>query len=110
MRRTAVFSCAVAMLGLASCGGGSPAAPPDPTAGTISGSVKGTTWSKVSNAYWIGNNAAGGPAVTVFIFEASVACSDIVNVNWDKTPTGARQILEIAFLEQRTGAFTVMTD
>jgi hypothetical protein len=110
MRARDPLVCAALMLGLASCGGGSSAAPPDPTAGTISGSVHGTTWSKLSNAYWIGKNLPGGAAVTLFLFEASVACTDIVNLNWDKTATGARQILEIAFLEEKTGAFTVMTD
>jgi hypothetical protein len=105
----AVFVLLGAALGLTACGGGA-SAPPDPTAGTISGSVKGTSWTKVSNAYWIGKNLPGGPAVTVFVFEASVPCSDIVNVNWDKTATAARQILELSFTEEKARAFTVMTD
>jgi hypothetical protein len=98
------------VLGAASCGGGTATPPPDPTAGTISGTVKMTSWTKVSTAYWIGKNAPGGPAVTIFLFEAPVACADIVNANWDKTATGAHQILELSFTEQAARPFTVMTD
>jgi hypothetical protein len=101
---------AALLLACAGCGGSSPSAPPDPSAGTISGSVKGTSWTKVSNAYWIGKNAPGGPVVSVFLFEAQVPCADIVNLNWDKTATGDHQILELSFTEQAPRAFTVMTD
>jgi hypothetical protein len=106
------FGVVVGLLGLgaASCGGGAAAPPVDPTAGTVSGNVKGTSWTKVSSALWIGKNAPGGPAVTIFVFGAPVACADIVNANWDKTPTGAHQFLELAFTEQATRTFTVMTD
>jgi hypothetical protein len=99
-----------AVLALAACGGGAAAPPPDASAGTISGTVHGTAWSKLSNAYWIGKNAPGGPAATVFLFEAPVACAEIVNLNWDKTATGARQILEIGFLAQEPRTYQIMTD
>jgi hypothetical protein len=105
----AALKVAVFGLGLAGCGGGA-SAPPDPTAGTVSGSVHGTTWSKLSNAYWVGKNMPGSAPVTVFLFEASVQCSDIANLNWDKTATGDHQILELAFTEQAARSFTVMTD
>src|SRR5262249_4696193 len=81
-----------ALLALAACGGGGagPAAPPaDPTAGTIAGSVNGTSWTTLSSAWWIGKPATGSPPLIVFLFEAPVRCSDIVNVNWDKTATGS---------------------
>jgi hypothetical protein len=110
IRRLALLSIAAALT-LVACGG-SPAAsaPPDPTAGTVSGTVHGTSWTTLSNAYWIGKNLPGGPAATVFLFEASVKCSDIVNVNWDKTATGSRQILEISFLDQVPKTYQIMTD
>src|SRR5258708_7641919 len=100
------LAAALVFVGLGACGGaaGTTSAPADSTAGTIAGSVKGTSWSTLSNAYWIGKNAPGGPAVSVFLFEARVACADIVNLNWDKTATGARQILELSFTEQATRA------
>src|SRR5262249_47928784 len=46
----------------------------------------------------------------VFLFEAPVACSDIVNVNWDKTSIGDKQVLEIAFQDTAARPYQVMTD
>ncbi|HET6284511.1 MAG TPA: hypothetical protein VFH73_26380 [Polyangia bacterium] len=104
----AVASLAPGVCGCGSSGGAPP--PPDPTAGTVSGSVKGTTWDKLSNAHWIGKPATGSPPVILFLFEAPVKCSDIVNVNWDKTATGSRQILEVALKESAVRTYQIMTD
>jgi hypothetical protein len=111
IRRVACFSVA-ALLGIASCGGssGGPAAMADPTAGTIAGTVNGTSWTKLSNAWWAGKMVAGSPPVVLFLFEAPVACSEIVNLNWDKTATGARQILEFGILDMDVRAHQIMTD
>src|SRR4051794_36525506 len=101
---------AVLLLALAACGSDPPAAMPDPNAGTVSGSVNGTSWSPLSNAYWIGKPTAGSTPVVVFLFEAPVRCSDIVNLNWDKTSTGARQILEIGLQDVAVRSYQIMTD
>ncbi len=92
------------------CGGGGQTSTRDPTAGTIAGSVHGTQWNALSNAYWIGKPAMGSPPVILFMFEAPVACADIVNPNWDKTATGSRQILEVALLDSAARTYQVMTD
>ena len=99
-----------ALLAVGNCGGSSSTATRDPTAGTVAGSINGTNWTTLSNAYWIGKPATGSPPVIIFLFEARVACTDIVNLNWDKTPTGSRQILEIGILDSAARTYQVMTD
>jgi hypothetical protein len=99
----------VAALALAACGGGGTSSGAS-GAGTISGDVKTTSWTKLTSAYWIGKNMPGGPAMTLFLFEAPVACADIVNLNWDKTATGAHQLVEIGVLDTAPKTYTVMTD
>jgi len=103
---------AAAALGLAACGGG-PRPPPstaDPTAGMIAGAVRGTTWTSLANTYWAGKMVTGAPTVVIFLFEAPVKCADIVNLNWDKTSTGARQILELGLLDATARTYQIMTD
>jgi hypothetical protein len=110
IRRVVCFSAAVSVW-VAGCGGsGAPTAMPDPTAGTIGGTVNGTSWTKLSNAWWAGRMVAGSPRVALFLFEAPAACSEIVNLNWDKTATGARQILEFGLLDMDVRAHQIMTD
>ena len=109
--RVARLSAALLFAAVGCGGNGSPpSSMPDPTAGTISGTVNGTGWTTLSNAYWAGKMVAGSPPVVLFLFEAPVRCADIVNLNWDKTATGDHQILELAFTEQAARGFTVMTD
>ena len=100
----------LALAALPACGGGSSPAMVDPTAGTIAGTINGTSWTKLSNAYWAGKMVAGSPPVVIFLFEAPVECSDIVNLNWDKTATGARQILEFGILDVAPRSYQIMTD
>jgi hypothetical protein len=101
-----------ALLAFAACGGNAaPTGPsPDPTAGTVSGMVNGTNWNSLSNAHWIGKPAAGSPPVIIFLFEAPVKCSEIVALGWDKTPTAAKQILEMALMDQAPRTYQIMTD
>jgi hypothetical protein len=101
---------AAALCASPACESGSSSAPRDPTAGTVAGSVNGTSWTTLSSAYWIGKVAPGSPPVIFFLFEAPVACADIVNVNWDKTPTGSRQLLEIALEDTAPRAYQIMTE
>jgi hypothetical protein len=110
-RRTRLaVSAAAALLVTVGCGGSSPKGTSDPTAGNISGSINGTSWTQLSNAYWIGKPAMGSPPMIIFLFEAPVACSEIVNLNWDKTATGSRQILELALLSDMPRTYQIMTD
>jgi len=99
-----------ALLTLGACGSGAPGAMPDPTAGTIAGTIHGTSFSKLSNAWWAAKMVAGAPPAVIFLFEAPVGCAEIVNLNWDKTATGARQILELDFLDSTARTYQIMTD
>jgi len=109
--RVARLSAALLFAAVGCGGNGSPpSSMPDPTAGTISGTVNGTGWTTLSNAYWAGKMVAGSPPVVLFLFEAPVRCADIVNLNWDKTATGARQILEFGLLDSQPRTYQIMTD
>ena len=101
---------AVTALALAACGGAAAPAPAGPNAGTIAGAVHGTTWTSLANAYWAGKMVTGSAPVVIFLFEAPVKCADIVNLNWDKTSTGARQILEFGLLDATARSYQIMTD
>jgi hypothetical protein len=111
-RRILAPTVAALALAAAACGGGGAktVAPPDATAGTVSGSVKGAAWNHLSTAYWIGKPSTGSPPVILFLFEAPVKCTDIVNPNWDKTATGDRQILELALTDRAVRTYQVMVD
>jgi len=84
-------------LGLSACSGDDDASA---SAGSIAGAVQGSSWTKLSSAYWIGKPSRGSSPVILFLFESPVACSTLVNANWDKTGISDFQSLEIDMLDQ----------
>jgi hypothetical protein len=98
-------------LALTGCSGSStsPASAPS-EAGTISGTVSGTSWTSLSNAYWIGMPSAGSPPLIVFLFEGPMDCATLTNVNWDKTAIGDKQLLEIGVMQSKAGTFQIPMD
>jgi hypothetical protein len=68
---------------------------------TITGMVMGKTFDKVTTALWIGKPDRNTPPTTVvYLFDASVQCSEISAVGWDG------RIKAMQVLEMKTGGTT----
>ena len=106
---TRATSCQVLGL-LLSVVGCSSAAAESNQAGTISGGIQGSSWTKLSNAYWIGKPSRGSAPVILFLFESQVACTALVNPNWDKAGISDSSSLEVDLLDAELRLHTVGAD
>ena len=96
------------LLSLSGCAG----AKADPASGAnaISGSIQGTSWSKLSRAYWLGKPSRGSSPFILFLFDSPVECAALVNPNWDKTLSADTQSLEIDLLDSEVRVHDVGND
>jgi hypothetical protein len=97
------------LLAVSGCSGGADA-DQGPSVGSIGGAVHGSSWSKLSSAYWIGKPSAGSSPVIFFLFESPVDCSALVNPNWDKLGISDHSSLEIDMLDEELRDHSVGDD
>ena len=111
------FACSVLLI-TAACGS-SATSPVDATtvvtgdapagSNTVTGMVNGKGFTMAKSTFWVGSPDSPATDTVLYLFDATIACGDIVAAGWDTTIPAGTQILELKMVGKTAMAYPTTT-